>query len=53
MVHPGCGADIIRQRRRKDTLRKEQQMKQLLVQSTLEPFESVYMQNNLSQAKNR
>ena len=53
MVHPGCGADIIRQRRRKETLKKEQDMKQHLVQSTLEPFESIYAKNNLSRAKNK
>ena len=50
MVHPGCGADIIRQRRRKDTLRKEQNLKQLLEQNTVD---SVYTKNTLARAKNK
>ena len=40
MVHPGCGADIIRQRRRADQLKKEQQKEQQtklqIIQSSLE-----------------
>jgi len=53
MVHPGCGADIIRQRRRKETLKKEQNKQQSLAQATLDPFEYIYAKNNLSQAKNK
>ena len=53
MVHPGCGADIIRQRRRNDKLKKEQEMKRVLVQSTLEPFEPVYRKNYPKRAKNK
>ena len=53
MVHPGCGADIIRQRRRKETLKKEQNKQQSIAQATLDPFENIYAKNNLSQAKNK
>lgn len=53
MVHPGCGADIIRQRRRNDKLKKEQDMKLLLVQSTLEPFEPVYRRIEQARPKNK
>ena len=53
MVHPGCGADIIRQRRRKETLKKEQNKQQSAAQATLDPFEFIYAKNNLSQAKNK
>ena len=53
MVHPGCGADIIRQRRRKETLKKEQNKQQSLAQATLDPFEYIYAKNNLSRAKNK
>ena len=53
MVHPGCGADIIRQRRRKETLKKEQNKQQFAAQATLDPFECIYAKNNLSQAKNK
>ena len=53
MVHPGCGADIIRQRRRKETLKKEQIKQQSIAQATLDPFEASYAKNNLSQAKNK
>ena len=53
MVHPGCGADIIRQRRRKETLKKEQNKQQSIAQAALDPFEHIYAKNNLSQAKNK
>jgi hypothetical protein len=60
MVHPGCGADIIRQRRRKDELRKEQIVKQLLEQNTVgakidafATIDAIYAKNTLARAKNK
>ena len=61
MVHPGCGADIIRQRRRKDTLTKEQRKETLQKfkdnedskKQLLEPFESIYQKNTFARAKNK
>ena len=51
MVHPGCGADIIRQRRRKDTLKKEQNAE--VLKKLLEQQDALYAKNTLARAKNK
>ena len=61
MVHPGCGADVIRQRRRKDTLTKQQRKdtldrfkdKEESQKQLLEPFESIYQKNTFARPKNK
>ena len=61
MVHPGCGADVLRQRRRKDTLTKQQRYDKLhrfkdkegSQNQLLEPSESIYKKNTLARPKNK
>jgi len=61
MVHPGCGADVIRQRRRKVTLTKQRRKdtkdwfkdKQKSQKQIFDPLESIYERNTFARAKNK